>query len=84
DASYEEGQVAIGENSVLVAYTDGLTEPENVYGEEFGSERLMSEVIRNRHKGPRRLAESLIAATEEWAGTPEQADDITVVIAGMK
>jgi hypothetical protein len=27
------------------------------------------------------VAESLITAADEWAGTPEQADDMTVVVA---
>jgi len=26
------------------------------------------------------VAESLMAAAEEWAGTPEQADDMTVIV----
>ena len=30
-----------------------------------------------------RIAENLIAAAEQWAGSPEQADDITVVVARM-
>ena len=32
---------------------------------------------------PQRLAENLIAAAELWAGSPEQADDMTVVVARM-
>jgi serine phosphatase RsbU (regulator of sigma subunit) len=39
--------------------------------------------MRQRNASPQRLAENLIAATEQWAGTPEQADDITVVVAKM-
>ena len=60
-----------------------MTEPENVYGEEFGSERLKAEIIRHRNLPVRELAERLIAAAEQWAGTPEQADDMTVVVARM-
>ena len=69
--------------TLLVAFSDGLTEPENVYGEEFGMERLKAEVVRQRTVPPARLAENLISAVEQWSGTPEQADDITVVIAHM-
>jgi len=29
------------------------------------------------------VAESLMAAAEEWAGTPEQADDMTVIVARL-
>ena len=64
-------------------FSDGLTEPENVYGEEFGVQRLREEVLRQRNVAPQRIAENLIAAAELWAGSPEQADDMTVVVARM-
>jgi sigma-B regulation protein RsbU (phosphoserine phosphatase) len=66
-----------------VAYSDGITEPENVYGEQFGARRLAAEVLRHRQSSPSRLAEQLIAAAEEWGQSPEQADDMTVVIARL-
>ena len=69
--------------SVLVAFSDGLTEPENVYGEEFGMDRLKEEVIRQVNVAPPRAAENLIAAAEQWAGSAEQADDMTVVVVRM-
>lgn len=83
DAPYTQGTLQVPPGSVLVAFSDGLTEPENVYGEEFGMLRLRDEILRQRDTSPQRLAENLIAATEQWSGTPEQADDITVVIARM-
>jgi sigma-B regulation protein RsbU (phosphoserine phosphatase) len=83
DPPYTQGSLKVAPGSVLVAFSDGLTEAENVYGEEFGMQRLKEEVMRQRNAAPQRLAENLIAATEQWAGTPEQADDITVVVAKM-
>jgi len=80
---YVQGTVKVEPGSLLVAFSDGLTEPENVYGEEFGMMRVKDEILRQRTIAPQRLAENLIAAAEQWAGTPEQADDITVVVARM-
>jgi phosphoserine phosphatase RsbU/P len=80
---YMQGTVKCEPGSLLVVFSDGLTEPENVYGEEFGIQRLKDEVLRQRSMPPQHIAENLIAAAEQWAGTPEQADDITVVIARM-
>jgi sigma-B regulation protein RsbU (phosphoserine phosphatase) len=60
-----------------------LIEPENVYGEEFGTQRLMDETLRQRSAPLNRIAESLIDAAEQWAGTAEQADDMTVVVARL-
>ncbi|MGA8553298.1 MAG: SpoIIE family protein phosphatase [Candidatus Acidiferrales bacterium] len=80
---FTQGTIDAEPGSLLVVFSDGLTEPENVYGEEFGIERLKDEVLRQRSMPPQRIAENLIAAAEQWAGTAEQADDITVVIARM-
>ena len=76
-------QPAVGPGTLLVAFSDGLTEPESVYGEEFGMARLNAEVLRLRGARAARIAENLVAAAEQWAGTPEQADDMTVVVARM-
>jgi phosphoserine phosphatase RsbU/P len=82
-ATYRQGVLKASPGSVLVAYSDGLTEPENVYGEEFGLDRLRDEILRQRNMPAQRVAENLIAAAEQWAGTPEQADDITVIVARL-
>jgi len=70
DCEYEQGTIEIEPESLFVAYTDGLTEPENVYGEEFGTRRVIEQVFRYRRSGPKRLAQILVNAAEEWAGTP--------------
>lgn len=80
---YTQGVLKAAPGSLLVAFSDGLTEPENVYGEEFGMERLKQEILRHENSEPQQLAENLVAAAEQWAGTPDQADDITVVVARM-
>jgi sigma-B regulation protein RsbU (phosphoserine phosphatase) len=84
DYVYEEGLLAVSPDSVLVGYSDGLVEPENVYGEEFGIRRLREAAFRLQGAAPLMIAESLMAAVEEWAGTPEQADDMTVIVARLR
>ena len=81
---FTQGTIKVEPGSLLVAFSDGLTEPENVYGEEYGRQRLRAEILRQTNLPPQRLAENLIAAAEQWAGTAEQADDITVVVAHME
>ena len=83
EVPYTQGTLKVEPGSVLVAFSDGLTEPENVYGEEFGMERLKEEVIRQANVPPSRAAANLIAAAEQWAGSAEQADDMTVVVVRM-
>ena len=84
DYVYEEGSMKVGPGSLLVGYSDGLVEPENVYGEEFGIPRLKEAAIRVQGAAPLMVAEALMAAAEEWAGTPEQADDMTVIVARLR
>ncbi len=84
DYVYEEGSLTVSPDSLLIGYSDGLIEPENVYGEEFGIRRLEEAAIHVQGAAPLMVAESLMAAAEEWAGTPEQADDMTVIVARLR
>ena len=84
DYAYEEGMETIPADAILVGYSDGLVEPENVYGEEFGIQRLRDAAIRLNTGTPSQIAEGMMQAAEEWAGTPEQADDMTVIVARLR
>lgn len=84
DYVYEQGVIQVAPDSLLIGYSDGLVEPENVYGEQFGITRLKEAAIRIHKAAPLMVAESLMAAAEEWAGTPEQADDMTVIVTRLR
>jgi sigma-B regulation protein RsbU (phosphoserine phosphatase) len=84
DYAYEEGCVDVPADAVLIGYSDGLIEPENDYGEQFGISRLEAAAQRVRQAAPRKIAESLMTTAEEWSGSPEQADDMTVIVAKLK
>lgn len=81
---YEEDSVVVPPNALLIQYSDGLIEPENAYGEQFGIRRLQEAAIRVQSADPRAIGRSLMIAADEWAGTPEQADDMTVVVARLR
>ncbi|HYA63943.1 MAG TPA: SpoIIE family protein phosphatase [Candidatus Sulfotelmatobacter sp.] len=84
DYHYKEGCVDVPPDAVLIGYSDGLVEPENAYGEEFGVSRLEGAAQRVRQATARKIAELLMTAAEEWSGTPEQADDMTVIVAKLR
>jgi sigma-B regulation protein RsbU (phosphoserine phosphatase) len=84
DYVYEEGMISVGSEALLIGYSDGLVEPENVYGEEFGIRRLEETAVHLQGAAPLMVAESLMAAAEEWAGTADQADDMTVIVARLR
>jgi phosphoserine phosphatase RsbU/P len=78
---YEEQRLEIQPDDLLVAYTDGITEPENAYGEEFGAERLAEIAQRHRRNEPREIVAKIMEAVRHWSNAPELPDDMTVVIA---
>ena len=80
-AAYEEQSISIEPGDLLIAYTDGITEPENAYGEEFGAARLAEVATRHQHAAPLEIVAKIMDAVKLWSHTPELPDDMTVVIA---
>jgi sigma-B regulation protein RsbU (phosphoserine phosphatase) len=77
---YEEGRLQMQSGDVLVCYSDGVTEPENDFG-EFGEERLMEVVMRYRDQPLHVISSQVMQALDAWIGAEEQPDDITLVLA---
>ena len=81
-APYTASTVKLEEGDVLVAFTDGLTEPENPYEEQFGEERLIEALAKSADLPIDELIASVIAEVDAWAGpAPEQQDDMTILVA---
>jgi sigma-B regulation protein RsbU (phosphoserine phosphatase) len=79
----EEEQVQLDRGDMFVAFSDGVTEPENDFG-EFGEDRLLELVRSNRHLSLERISEIVIGAVQDWIGEKEQPDDITLVLARVR
>jgi sigma-B regulation protein RsbU (phosphoserine phosphatase) len=80
DMSYPEGCVTLNPGDILVAFSDGITEPENDFG-EFGEARLARLVQENRELPLPRISDAVLNAVVDWIGGEEQPDDMTIVIA---
>ncbi len=80
DIRYDEGTVHLRPGDIFLAYSDGVTEPENEFG-EFGEPRLIELVQENRDLPLNRIAEIVTAAVDDWIGSAEQPDDVTLVLA---
>ena len=63
-----------------MAYSDGVTEPENEFG-EFGEQRLINLVRENRHQTLAQISQIVTTAVDDWIGDKEQPDDVTLVLA---
>ena len=78
--TYPEASVALRQGELFVAYSDGVTEPENDFG-EFGEQRLIDLVWEHRDQPLARISEIVTGAVADWFGANEQPDDITLVLA---
>jgi sigma-B regulation protein RsbU (phosphoserine phosphatase) len=81
DVPFAQDTIEIEPGGLLIVYSDGLIEPENVYGEEFGTGRLIDLAKHHQNGSPQAIADAMMRAAEEWSGSPEQADDMTVIVA---
>lgn len=80
DVAYPDDSIQMEPGDIFLAYSDGVTEPENEFG-EFGEERLIQLVLDNRHLPLARISDIVIAAVQDWIGGSEQPDDVTIVLA---
>ena len=78
--SYQEASVEMHPSEIFLAYSDGVTEPENDFG-EFGEDRLIDLVRSNRRLPLPQISQIVTTAVDDWIGDKEQPDDVTLVLA---
>ncbi len=81
DCAIEEREIFSGDT--LALYSDGITESFNNAGDEFGEERLIGTLRRNRALSSEVLLSSIVEDVQRFS-THEQHDDITLIIAKCK
>ena len=80
NVSYDEDSVEMHPGEIFLAYSDGVTEPENDFG-EFGEQRLIDLVRDNRQLPLPQISQIVTMAVDDWIGDKEQPDDVTLVLA---
>jgi sigma-B regulation protein RsbU (phosphoserine phosphatase) len=65
---------------VLVFYTDGVTEAENRFGEEFGMERLSAVVRRGSALSAEGLMTDIFSCAADFCGVAGFNDDVTILV----
>jgi sigma-B regulation protein RsbU (phosphoserine phosphatase) len=78
--TFEASPVELGPGDLVVVYSDGLTEAENVEAEMFGEDRVKEIILREGPQGHTRVHEALIASIGDFTKGRDQTDDITIVI----
>ncbi|MBN1680049.1 MAG: SpoIIE family protein phosphatase [Anaerolineae bacterium] len=65
---------------VVVIYTDGLTEAENIRAEPYGEDRLVDVVRKTASQPAVVIKERIIASVDEFRGAAPPFDDMTLVV----
>ena len=79
-ADYSAIPIQLNQGDLLVVYSDGLTEAENMKGDMFEEERLIKLIRENGSKGAGTLQESILDAIEKFTQNRAQTDDITFLL----
>ena len=81
--TYAEAEVQLQPGDMIVFYSDGVTEPENEFG-EFGEDRLTLLIRENLSSSLPRISDQVLSAVSDWIGANEQPDDETLVLARVR
>jgi serine phosphatase RsbU (regulator of sigma subunit) len=77
DFKYVPRSIALAPGDLLLLYTDGVTEAENMAAAQFGEERLEQAILEMRDHPAREVVEHVIKRVTEFAKGAPQSDDIT-------
>ncbi len=80
DASYQTHSLTLAPESLLVLFTDGVTEAANPQGEFFGLDRLRRLILDRDDWQAQAVAESIATSVLAFSGESYLADDLTAVV----
>jgi len=81
DHHYESQTIEVAPGSLLIAYSDGLTEAENADEQEFGDQRVLDVALRLKQAPAGAVLNNLLEVVDRWTGPAEHFDDLTVIVA---
>ena len=79
-AEFEIGQTKLEPGESLVIYSDGVSEANNLAGDEFGMEKLTQVVSKNLRSSASGMRDKVESALSTFTQTAPANDDITLVI----
>ena len=79
-----QAQIDLNEGDVVILYTDGITEAENILGEHYGLENLCEILTRNWQQSAQDIRQAVIEDLRSHIGVEKVYDDITLVVLKQK
>jgi len=79
-SAFESGTIQIGAGDLLLVYTDGLTDAQDVEGKMLGEEPVIDALRQASPGGAERVKAALLELVRGFAAGQNQIDDITFLI----
>jgi sigma-B regulation protein RsbU (phosphoserine phosphatase) len=79
-----EAKISLNPGDVVVLYTDGITEAENLEREEYGIDRLCEIVKQNWQRSADEIKQAVINDVKQYISTQKIFDDITLLVLKQK
>lgn len=79
-STLNEEELSINQGDVCVLYTDGFTEAMNEKHEQFGEDRLISLIEKNRNVNSHELINLILKEVNKFVDNYPQHDDMTIVV----
>lgn len=76
---FEEKSSSLDSGDILLMYTDGVTEAENMQEEAFGVERLGKILAAQHQQHPQEIIDAILAEVTDFSGDNPRTDDVTMV-----
>lgn len=80
EITIEERRIQLGDQDVLVLYTDGVTEALDRSDAMFGSQRLLEVVRSNAAGSADEIAGAIVDLYNRFTADAEQSDDVTFIV----
>lgn len=77
---WQQTILAMGPNDMLVIYSDGITDAQNVAGDFFGEQRLSAVLTENYGRHAQAVVDAVLAEVRAFVGDAPQFDDITLMV----
>ncbi len=77
NAKFTVKETTLASDDILVAFTDGIPDTQNINGEFFGNDRLRSLLVDN--STPATLLKAMETDLDQFIGEADQFDDITLL-----
>ena len=80
DFQYQEEFLNLDMNYIIISFSDGLTEAENINGEFYGKKRALELFAKLRGKTASKIGENILSDVKNFIGEATQHDDISIIV----